>query len=149
MNLSARWSEAAHLKQVTARAITCSLLLLLPSCACPQFRQTEVGLGLPTSFNGVASEENSAQLRVDEFYNDAMLTRLVCQAVGSNRELKILEEEIQIARAEILARRGAFLPLVGLRAGAGWDRHSAFTPDGAAERQLEYRPGRHFPATPG
>jgi NodT family efflux transporter outer membrane factor (OMF) lipoprotein len=104
---------------------------------------------LPPNYNGATSPDNSAQLRVDEFYNDPVLARLVCQALTTNRELKILEEDIQIARAEILARRGAFLPLVGFRANAGWDRNSLFTPLGAAEKELEYRPGKHFPATPG
>jgi NodT family efflux transporter outer membrane factor (OMF) lipoprotein len=93
--------------------------------------------------------DNSAQLRVDEFYNDPILTRLICQAVATNRDLRILEEDVQIARAEVMGRRGAFLPMVGFRAGAGWDRHSGFTPTGAAERQLEYLPGKHFPSTPG
>jgi multidrug efflux system outer membrane protein len=146
---SVRFASARHRKRVIARAVACSLLLVLPSCHIPNLRPAEVGIGLPASFNGLTSSENSAQLRVDEFYNDPVLTRLVCQAMATNRELKILEEEIQIARAAILSSRGAFLPLVGLRAGAGWDRNSAFTPLGAAEKELEYRPGRHFPATPG
>jgi NodT family efflux transporter outer membrane factor (OMF) lipoprotein len=144
-----RFASTLHRKRVIARAVACSLLLVLPGCFIPNLRPAQVGLGLPASFNGVTSSENSAQLRVDEFYNDPVLTRLVCQALATNRELKILEEEIQIARAAILSRRGAFLPLVGLRAGAGWDRNSAFTPVGAAEKELEYRPGKHFPATPG
>jgi NodT family efflux transporter outer membrane factor (OMF) lipoprotein len=149
MKLTARFATAGHRKQVIARAITCGLLMLLPSCAIPKFRQTDLGLGLPPSFNGAAGPDSSAQLRVDEFYNDPILTGLVCQAVATNRELKVLEEEINVARAEILYRRGAFLPLAGFRAGAGWDRNSLFTPVGAAEKELEYRPGKHFPATPG
>src|SRR5207248_2083839 len=56
-----------------------------------------------------------------------------------------LNEEVRIARNEILARQGAFLPLVGVRASAGVDKPSEFTPLGAAEKQLEYRPGKHFP----
>jgi outer membrane protein, multidrug efflux system len=149
MNLAARLSNAKRVKRVVARAIACGMLLVLPACQIPKLRQAELGTALPASFNGAAGPESSAQLSVNEFYNDPILTGLVCQAVASNRELKILEEEVEIARAEILSRRGAFLPLVGLRAGAGWDRHSAFTPEGAAERQLEYRPGRRFPVTPG
>jgi multidrug efflux system outer membrane protein len=149
MDPSVGFASARHQRRVIARAVACGLLLVLPSCHIPKLRQAEVGLDLPASFNGAASADSSAQLRVDEFYNDPVLTRLVCDALASNRELKILEEEVQVARAETLSRRGAFLPLVGLRAGAGWDRHSAFTPEGAAERELEYRPGRRFPATPG
>ena len=137
-----------------------SLLLVLPSCQIPKFRQSQPGPdpasfqlnGPPSAFgptDGATNLENSAQLSINDFYNDQTLERLISQGLAGNRELKMLEEDIQIARAEVLARRGAFLPLVGLRAGAGWDRHSNFTPEGAAERQLEYRPGKHFPTTPG
>lgn len=142
-------SNHRHRLHVLARAVTCSLLLVLPSCMIPKLRPTETGSILPATFNGATSAENSAQLRVDEFYNDPTLTMLVCQAVATNRELKMLEEDVQIARAEILARRGAFLPMAGFRAGAGWDRNSRFTPLGAAEKEIEYLPGRHFPNTPG
>src|SRR4051794_7258177 len=128
MNLSVRFTKKKHNRAI-ATAVACSLLLVLPSCAIPNLRPAQTGVALPASYNDVATPENFAQLRVDEFYNDPVLTRLVCQGLATNRELKMLEEEIQIARAEILSRRGAFLPLVGLRAGAGWDRHSAFTPE--------------------
>jgi outer membrane protein TolC len=149
MDPSLSLAGTRYRKRVIARAITCGLLLVLPSCHIPKLRQAGVGLDLPASFNGVTSADSSAQLRVDEFYGDPVLTGLVCQALATNQELKILEEEVQVASAEIRSRRGAFLPLVGLRAGAGWDRNSAFTPLGAAEKELEYRPGKHFPATPG
>jgi NodT family efflux transporter outer membrane factor (OMF) lipoprotein len=153
MNLPVSVSNAKRAKRVIARAIVCGAVLVLPSCFIPQLRPADVGIGLPPTYDGTPAgppgTENSAQLRVDEFYSDPTLTRLVCQTVATNRELKILEEEIQIARAEVLARRGGILPFVGFRAGAGWDRNSGFTPVGAAEKQLEYRPGKHFPATPG
>lgn len=161
MKLSVRFANAKRAKRVIAVALACGTLLVLPGCFIPKLRPAETGLVLPSGFNGAPNgingaqiigqnaAENSAQLRVDEFYKDPVLVRLVCQALASNRELKVLEEDIQIARAAILSSRGAFLPLVGLRAGAGWDRNSRFTPVGAAERELEYLPGRRFPATPG
>src|SRR3954469_20938225 len=133
MNLSGRFSNAAHAKHVLARALLCSLLLVLPSCAVPPLRQPELGLALPASFNGLTSPENWAQLGIKEFFNDPVLTCLIDQAIVGNRELKILNEEAVIARNEFLARQGAFLPLVGLRGSAGLDKHSIFTPLGAAE----------------
>jgi NodT family efflux transporter outer membrane factor (OMF) lipoprotein len=157
MNLAVRFPNA---RRVLASAIACGVLLVLPACRLP-LRPAQTVVGLPASydgapggltngtFSGSTSPESSAQLRVDEFYNDPVLLGLVCQAMATNRELKILEEDVQIARSEIIARRGAFLPLVGFRGGAGWDQNSAFTPLGAAEKQLEYLPGKHFPATPG
>src|SRR5947208_1750488 len=121
------------------------MLLVLPSCAIPKVRLAEPGPALPASFNGATSPDNSSRLGIEEFFNDPMLTRLVEQALVGNRELRILNEDVQIARNEILARQGAYLPLVGLRGSAGLDKPSRFTPLGAAEKDLEYLPGKHFP----
>jgi NodT family efflux transporter outer membrane factor (OMF) lipoprotein len=93
----------------------------------------------------VASPENSAQLGIEEFFNDSTLALLIDQALAGNRELRILNEEVQIARNDILARQGAYLPFVTVGGNVGLDRPSAFTPLGTAERQLEYLPGKHFP----
>lgn len=89
--------------------------------------------------------ESSAQLGINEFYNDPILTGLIDQALVSNQELRILNEEVEIASNEILARRGAYWPFVNFRADIGIDKPSLFTPLGAAEDQLEFLPGKHFP----
>jgi NodT family efflux transporter outer membrane factor (OMF) lipoprotein len=125
------------------------MLLVLPSCGIPNFRLAQPGPGLPASFPagfpGAASPENSALLGINEFFNDPLLTGLIDQALAGNQELKILNEDVQIARSVILARRGAYLPFLGFRAAAGLDKPSLFTPLGAAERDLEFLPGKHFP----
>jgi outer membrane protein, multidrug efflux system len=145
MNFLVRFSKTKRVKHVLARAIICSALLVLPSCAIPPLRQAAPGPDLPESFNGATSSENSAQLGIDEFFNNPTLSRLIDQALFGNRELKILDEEVQIARNDILARQGAYLPFVTVGASVGLDRPSLFTPLGAAEKQLEYFPGQHFP----
>jgi NodT family efflux transporter outer membrane factor (OMF) lipoprotein len=145
MNVSVRFSNRRHRKRVLASIIVCSMLLVLPSCGIPSLRQADLGLAVPPSFNGITSSENSAQLSIEAYFNDPLLTCLIDQALVTSRELRILDEEVQIARNEILARQGAFLPFVGFRGGLGVDRHSQFTPLGAAEKDLEYLPGRHFP----
>jgi NodT family efflux transporter outer membrane factor (OMF) lipoprotein len=159
MNLSVSFSNAKDQKHVIARAIVCSVLLVLPSCGIPNLRHAEPAPALPASFNGATSPgpdqpaggdeatswENSSRLGIEEFFNDPTLTQLIDQAVGGNQELKILNEEIQIARNEILARQGAYLPFVNFGASSGLDKPSIFTPLGAAEKQLEYLPGKHFP----
>ncbi len=88
MNLSVRFSNTKHVKHVIARAIACSMLLVLPSCI-PNLRQPEPGPDLPAGFNSVrrirtrpaevleaTSSENSAQLRIEEFFNDPLLLGL-------------------------------------------------------------------------
>ena len=46
---------AAGLQRVLARAIACSLLLVLPSCAIPTLRLAEPGPGLPPTFNAAST----------------------------------------------------------------------------------------------
>ena len=145
MNLSARISSAKHMKHVIARAIACSIMLLvLPSCGIPPLRHPEPGPGLPADFNGATSSENSSQLGVEEFYNDRMLTCLIEKALFDNRELRVLNEEVAIAGNEVLARSGAYLPFISVAAGAGLDRYSRFTEAGAGILADPYLPGRFF-----
>jgi len=158
MKLSSRLSNAKRAKPGIARALVCSaVLLVLPGCFIPKLRPANTGVVLPATYDGppggmtngplsgTATPDNSAQLRVDEFYNDPTLLRLVCQAVANNRELKMLEEDVQIARATVLARRGAFLPLIGLRAGVDTNKVSTFTLEGAGIHDDPYLPGKLLP----
>ena len=146
MNLSVRFSNAKHMKHVIARAIACSIMLLvLPSCGIPPLRHPEPGPGLPADFNGATSSENSSQLGIEEFYNDRMLTCLIEKALVDNRELKVLNEDVQIAGNEVLARSGAYLPFISVAAGAGLNRFSRFTLEGAGILDDPYLPGKFFP----
>src|SRR5579884_2423571 len=155
MNRAVRLSNAKHWKHVIARAITCSMLLLvLPSCGIPKLRPAMPGPDLPTNyttrFNEPPSLENSAQVPIEDFFNDPKLTSLICQALaGGNQELRILAEDVQIARNEVLGRSGEYLPFVSIGLNAGMEKFSRYTPLGAAEEQLEYLPGKHFPGLPG
>ena len=100
--------------------------------------------GLPTSIGGVTSPNNSSQLTIEEFYNDPLLTCLIDQAVAANRELKILTEEVQVASNEVLARSGQYLPFISVGTGAGLNRTSRFTEEGAGIIDDPYLPGKFF-----
>jgi outer membrane protein, multidrug efflux system len=145
------FSSTQRGKHLIARAIACgSMLLVLPSCSIPCLRGPQAQPETPPAFNGAAaaganSAENSSQLRIDEFFNDPLLLGLIDQALSSNRELMILDEEVQIASNEILARQGAFLPFITGGASAGLEKPSKYTPEGAAEDELTYPGNRHFP----
>jgi hypothetical protein len=113
MNISLRFSHSKQVKHLMARAIFCSVLLVLPSCGIPPLRKADTGPGLPAGFKGgtspdnsspndATSPDNSALLRIEEFYNDPMLTTLIHQAMDGNRELKILDQEVQISGNEVL-----------------------------------------------
>jgi NodT family efflux transporter outer membrane factor (OMF) lipoprotein len=89
--------------------------------------------------------ENSSQLSWREFFDDPNLTGLIDQALTGNQELKILEQDIKIAYYEVQARRGSYLPFMNWGAGAGLEKPSLFTPQGAVEDQLQVLPGKSFP----
>jgi outer membrane protein, multidrug efflux system len=146
MNPSVSILNTTRVKRLLVRVIACGVLLVLPSCKIiPDLRLAEPVPPLPATFNGAATPDSSARLGIEEFYNDPTLTHLIHQALANNRELKILDEEIQIARQEIRARSGAYLPFVGAGASSSVEKPSRFTPEGAVEEQLEYFPGKHFP----
>ena len=70
---------------------------------------------------------------------------MIDQALFGNRELKILDEAVQIARNEILARQGAYLPFVTVGAGAGLDRPSLLHLREPLRANLPIPPARTFP----
>jgi outer membrane protein, multidrug efflux system len=147
MNLLARFSNAKQMKHVIASAIVCSMLLsVLPGChLLPVLRHPEPAPRLPDSINGTNNLENSAELGIEDFYNDQALRIWIHQALVNNRELKILNEDVQIAQNEVLARSGAYLPFVTLGTSSALNRYSNFTLDGASLRDDSYAPGRFFP----
>src|SRR5579883_2437133 len=105
MNLSLRPSNTRRKKPrrpAIAAAIVCGFLLVLPSCGIPALRPPEPGPALPPDTVPAASAENSAQVRVEEFFNDPILTNLIYQALAGNQQLKILAEDVQIAGNEVL-----------------------------------------------
>ena len=150
MKVLPRLSNARPMKRVIARAIACgALLMVLPSCGIPQLRKAEPAPGLPENISGTTSPENSSQLTIEEFYQDSTLTDLIDQAVANNRELKVLNEDVQIAGNEVLSRSGTYLPFISLGALSGLARPSRFTAEGAAIRVDPYLPGKFFSTTHG
>jgi NodT family efflux transporter outer membrane factor (OMF) lipoprotein len=131
----------------TACLVACSLLLIPAGCNIPRLRFPEPPAPLPATFNGQTSSQNAAYIGLREFFNNPLLTSLIIQGLASNQELKIRNQEVQIASNEILMRRGAYLPFVTGGLAGGMERTSKFTPLGAAEDQLTYpfSGGRNFP----
>jgi multidrug efflux system outer membrane protein len=143
-------SLAYHLMAVARQqrlwqAVACILSLSLCGCGIPQLCCAKPGAPLPDTYIGVTHAENSAQTGIGEFFSDPVLTRLIVNGLVENQELRIRNQEIEIALNEILARRGMLFPLLSIGARGGFDRTSRFTPLGAAEDQLTYPVGGKFP----
>ncbi|MFO0809322.1 MAG: efflux transporter outer membrane subunit [Gemmataceae bacterium] len=145
MDLTVLRASAKWRRRLVARTMASGLMFAVQACNTPCLRDAQPGPPLPEAFNGMSAGDSSAQLRVDEFFNDPMLVCLIQDAVAGNQDLKILAEDIEIANNEVILRRGAIFPFVTGRVGASVDRHSKYTLEGAVEEQLEYLPGKHFP----
>jgi NodT family efflux transporter outer membrane factor (OMF) lipoprotein len=146
MNQFMRPSKTGTGKRALAIAIACgALLLVLPSCGIPPLRNPAPGPGVPGSFNGAASPDNSAQVRIEDFFRDPLLTSLIEQALVGNQELRILGETVQIASNEIMARQGAYLPFIYPAGQAGMNRYSRYSLGGAGIRDDPYLPGKFLP----
>jgi outer membrane protein, multidrug efflux system len=145
MNISVRFSTTTHRKRTIAIAIVCSYLLALASCGIPALRNADPGRPLPPDDKPAAVAENSAQVKIEDFFNDPMLTCLISEALAGNQSLKILNEDIRIANNMILGRQGAYLPFISLGANAGVNRFSNYTLEGASLRDDPFRPGQFMP----
>lgn len=135
--------------RIHKRAIAYALLVFLPACGIPHHRAPEPGPDTPESYSAgleeTESQDSSANISVEEFFDDPVLTSLIDQALVGNQELRILNEDIQIANNEVLSLRGTYLPMASLGAGASLDKPGEFTRGGAVDSQLEIRPGQAIP----
>ena len=80
-----------------------------------------------------------------EFFIDGKLKKLISIALQNNQELKILEQEVQIAHNEIMARKGEYLPKVWGGASYEIEKVGEFTSQGASDATTQYEPGKFVP----
>jgi multidrug efflux system outer membrane protein len=84
-------------------------------------------------------------LKWQDWVVDAQLKSLIQEAFDKNLEIKYLDQAIHMSDAEILARKGEYLPFVNLLAASDGGRVGSFTRWGALEHQIEIIPGEENP----
>lgn len=130
---------------ILATLVASCILPVISGCGIPKLCCVDPNPYIPAEYNGKTTTDNVANIGVYEFFSDQALAQLIAEGLASNQELKIRNQEIQVARNEILARRGAYLPFVSAGARGGFERTSKWTPLGAAEDQLFTPKGGEFP----
>lgn len=119
---------------VSLLALVCSL-----SAGCASSLEgndpREANKAVPKAFANakVDSSTSVAQKRWREFFNSAELRSLIETALKNNRELNIQLQEIIVARNEVTARQGEYLPKVNAGAGVGVEKVGKYTSQGAAD----------------
>lgn len=123
------------------------LASVMAGCSIPSVMDKKDIVPPPGSYNHSTDADtvNIAAIQWKEFFKDPYLVALIDTALKSNQELNITLQEIEISRNEIRARKGEYLPFVGVQAGAGAEKAARYTNIGAMEATTEMEPGREMP----
>ncbi len=130
------------------RALIATLLGLVVTMAtgCIRIPKPPTGMArapnraVPDTFAGLSDTQNSGLIPWRDFFKDPQLIVLVDAALQNNQELNIAIQETVVANAEIMARRGEYLPKVGFGAGAGNEHVGAFTSEGVSDERAGIGP---------
>lgn len=126
--------------------ITCGILTLT-GCKTPSLVQKSENKTVPETFSNVANLDtvNSGKMKWKKYFTDENLISLIDTALVNNQELNITSQEIEISRNEVRARKGEYLPFIGIKGGAGFDKVGRYTNIGALETNTEIKPGKEMP----
>jgi NodT family efflux transporter outer membrane factor (OMF) lipoprotein len=125
------------------------LALAVGACKTPELVVKNESRNTPASYSTAAAARqdsaNIARLQWKQFFTDPNLQALVGTALQNNQELNITLQEIEIARNEVRARSGEYLPFVGLGARADVEKVGRYTLQGATEEQVDIKEDRRTP----
>lgn len=125
--------------------IPLGICLAVVSCKAPAGAVSTTNAPIPESFSASKDTTNMATLPWKKFFKDKNLVALIDTALQNNQELMITLQEIEIAKNDIRVRKGALLPTVGVRAGAGIEKVGRYTSQGAGDASTEITPGVEVP----
>ena len=137
------------IKHNTIRLVVIGCLALMTQgCSIPQLFLKMADTTLPASYANSpqnTDNTNAANTNWKEFFEDTNLAGLIDIAIVNNKEVNILAQRINMAKNEIQARKGEYLPFVNFGAGVDVDKVGRYTRNGAVEENLEIKEGRAFP----
>lgn len=132
-----------------------ALILGFTACNIQVKRLKEGNKNTPGSYyNPIANADSaynpfdtlcSGNIKWKQFYTDTFLSQLIDTALVNNQELNIIQQEILISKNEIRARKGEYLPFVGVGGAAGAEKTARYTRNGAVEANTQIKPGQNFP----
>ncbi len=133
-------------KSYRGLVVICGFMLLsVAACKSIEPLESELVKEVPPAFQASEDSMNTAQKDYKQYFKDPYLLALIDSAMANNQELNILLQEIDIDKAEVRARKGEYLPSIGLEAGAGAEKAARYTRDGVVEANNEIRDGKDFP----
>ncbi len=121
--------------------------MLVTACALPpSLVHRAANKATPTNYNNAPNDSiNTGKVIWREYFTDPNLVALIDTALRHNQELNITLQEINIARNEVRARKGEYLPFVGAGVATEVKKTGRYTAQGALERNVNIQPGKEFP----
>lgn len=121
------------------------IILSLAGCKTSNLAQKEANTTVPESYSTNKDTVNSGIMNWKDYFVDTHLNALIETALQNNQELNITLQEIEISKNEIRARKGEYLPFIGLKGGAGVEKVGRYTSQGANDANTEIKPGVETP----
>ncbi|MGO4771230.1 TolC family protein [Flavobacterium sp. W22_SRS_FK3] len=132
-------------KKIKYAGLSCILLCFL-GCKAPSVIERTENKTVPEVYANASQDTvNSAKIQWQNYFTDENLKNLIEIALKNNQELNITLQEIEIARSEVRARKGEYLPFLGFNAGASLDKSGRYTSAGSGEATTEIMPGKETP----
>jgi NodT family efflux transporter outer membrane factor (OMF) lipoprotein len=128
-------------------ATALGICLAVASCKAPAVATSTENKAIPESYATAAGKDtaNISSTTWKNFFKDQNLVDLIDVAVKNNQELMITMQDIEIAKNDIRVRKGALLPTIGVRAGAGIEKVGRYTSQGAGDASTDIAPGIEVP----
>ncbi len=121
------------------------MTLVYTGCSVPTLVQKTANKTISARYNNAQDSTNSGKVIWKDYFTDPYLAGLIDTALYNNQELNITRQEIAISQNEIMARKGEYLPFVGLGGGAGVEKAARYTNIGASEATTDIKPERETP----
>lgn len=115
------------------------------ACAPSLVNKTADIATVPESYTASKDSTNTAKIQWKDYFTDPYLNALIDTALANNQELNITLQEIVIANNEVRARKGEYLPFVGVKSAVGVEKVGRYTSQGANDANTEIMPGKEFP----
>lgn len=133
-------------RRIKIYSAVAGIMLSVVACKTPALVQKTENKEVPGAYVGKEADSlNSGRVNWKDYFADHYLNNLIEIALQNNQELNITLQEIDIARNEVKARKGEYLPFIGLKGGAGFDKKARYTTLGASEHELEIKEGVETP----
>lgn len=116
-------------------------LISLTAASCKIIKQPiqKENRTVPAAYLQSKDSTNTAKMNWKDYFADPKLVALIDTALVKNQELHILQQEIEIGRNEIRARKGEYLPFGNIQAGIGADKSGKYTWNGQSEEDWKSR----------